>query len=94
MYQPIDGPSFYGALSVGTSPVLLKVGASVYTERSVVSFQPTNGIIYYGFDASVTSSTGTKVYQDQIIWLEAAAANDIYLVAASGTINVRITEMG
>lgn len=92
MLQPLDGPAVYGALSVSTAAEL-KVGASPLEERKVVSFQPTDGIIYYGYDSSVTSSTGTKVFEGQLIYIEASDRLSVYLIADTGTVNVRITEV-
>lgn len=93
-YDQINGPSYYGAISVSTTPTLLKVGASVYSERIEVSFQPLDGDIYYGFDSSVSYTTGTKVFRYQLITLESGPLETIYLVTESGTVDVRITERG
>jgi hypothetical protein len=93
MYQPLDGPAVYGALSVTTTPVELKVGASPVSERKVISFQPTDGVVYYGYDSSVSSTTGTKIFSNQLIIIEASEQLAVYLVSETGTVNVRITEV-
>jgi hypothetical protein len=93
MYQPLDGPAVYGALSVTTTPVELKVGASPVSERKVISFQPTDGVVYYGYDSSVSSTTGTKIFSHQLIIIEASEQLAVYLVSETGTVNVRITEV-
>lgn len=94
MLQPLDGPAVYGAINVTTSPAEVKVGASPLTERKVATVQPLDGDIYFGYDASVNSTTGTKIFQGQFFPFEAGEALPIYIVAASGTVNVRITEVG
>lgn len=92
-YLPLDGPAVYGAISVTSTPIELKVGASVLDERKVVTFQPLDGDIYYGYDNSVSYTTGTKIIESQFFELEVASTLSIYLVAETGSINVRITEV-
>jgi len=92
MFQPLDGPAVYGAKSVSTATEL-KVGASALEERKIVQFQPTDGIIYYGYDSSVTTSNGIKVFSGQLIIIEASDSLPIYLIAHTGTVNVRIAEV-
>ena len=93
MYQPLDGPATHGAKSVTTSAQELKVGASVLEERKVVSMQPVDGDIYYGYSSGVTSSTGTKIAKGQFFSLECSSTLPIWMVASSGTVDVRITEV-
>jgi hypothetical protein len=92
MYQTCDGPGVQGNIVVSTTPVLLKVGSTALEDRDVVSIQPIDGIVYFGYDNTVTASTGTKVFKNQFISLEAADKLTVYLVTASGSVNVRITE--
>ena len=92
MLLPLDGPAAYGALSVSTATEL-KVGGSALTERKVVSFQPTNGNVYYGYDSSVSTSNGTKVLKNQLVIIEAGEQLPVYLIAETGTVDVRITEV-
>lgn len=94
MFQPLDGPGLYGSLSVSTTAVEVKVGASVDEDRQVVTVQPLDGDIYYGYNSSVTTSTGTKIFQGQFFPFEASRRLSIYLIAESGTVDVRITEVG
>lgn len=94
MLQPLDGPGDQTALAVSTTPVELKVGASVLEDRKVVTIQPLDGDVYFGYTTGVTASTGTKVYERQYFPLEAGELLTVYLVAESGTVDVRITEVG
>lgn len=94
MFLPLDGPGVSGSLNVTTSAVELKVNASALEDRKVVTIQPLDGDVYFGYDSSVTSSTGTKVFKGQYFPLEAGDQLTVYLVADSGTVDVRITEVG
>lgn len=90
----LDGPAEYTDLDVSTSAVELKVGASVASYRQAVLIQPVDGEVYYGFDSSVTTSTGFKVFKNQTLFLGVGKDVDVYLIAASGTVDVRIAEIG
>ena len=93
MYLPLDGPSQNAALSVTDTPVELKVGASVLDERTIVTIQPLDGVVYFGFSNSVSESTGTKIFKNQYFSLEAGDQEQVWLVAESvETIDVRIAE--
>lgn len=94
MFLPLDGPGVSGSLNVTTSAAELKVNASALEDRKVVTIQPLDGDVYFGYDSSVTSSTGTKVFKGQYFPLEAGDQLTVYLVADSGTVDVRITEVG
>lgn len=93
MLQPLDGPAVYGNKSVTTTPVEVKVGASPLSERKVVTMQAIDGNIYYGYDNSVSSTTGTIIYEGQYFHLEAGDALSVWVVAEAGTVDVRITEV-
>ena len=93
MFLPLDGPGLHGALSVTAAPIELKVGASPLSERAVVTMQPLDGDIYYGYSNSVTIATGTLVKKGQFWPLEAGASLPVWLVSA-GTVDTRITEVG
>ena len=82
----------YGAISVTTTPTLVKVGATNLANRIVLTVGPTNGTVYLGFDTSVTSSNGTMLEQGSLITVSATSTLNVYLVTASGTVDVRITE--
>lgn len=90
-YILIDGPCLYGALTVGTSAIELKVGASPLAERKVVTAQPLSGEIFWGFDSSVTVTTGKKIFRGQDWSKEMGPTQSVFLIAAT-SINVRITE--
>lgn len=93
MYQPLDGPAVYGNISVTTSAAELKVGGSTYEDRKVLSIQPIDGDIFVGYDSSVTTSNGIKIFQGQYVELERGELLPVYAIAAS-TVDVRISEIG
>lgn len=98
---PLDGPSVQGSLSItDTTVVEVKVGASRYDERKVVSIQPTDGRIYiYLGDSSLAppsvvdvQTKGFIVYKNAKETFEAGDKQPIYALAVSGTVDVRFSE--
>jgi hypothetical protein len=94
MYRPLNGPAIFAALSVGSTAVEVKVGAAPLEERTSISVQPLDGNIYYGYDSSVSTSNGTKIFKSQLLIIEAASSLPVYVIAETGTVDVRITEVG
>lgn len=92
MFQPLDGPFAYTAITVTTTPVELKVGATVLPERKTIAIQPLTGDIFYGFDNLVSATTGLKAFQNIYIERPATDSVSIYLVTAAGSVDVRIAE--
>jgi fibrillarin-like rRNA methylase len=93
MYLPLDGPSVNSALSVTDTAVELKVGSNRLECRTVVTIQPLDGVIYFGFSSGVTASNGTKVFKGQYFSIEAGQSEEVWLIAESGeTVDVRISE--
>ncbi len=94
MYIPLNGPADQGAISVSTTPIEVKVGASIFEERTIITIQPLDGDVYFGYNSgTLTSSTGTKIFKGQYFIMEASDSLPVYVVAASGTVDVRITEV-
>ena len=89
----LNGPALPGVLSVSTA-VEVKVGASRQDDRRVVTIQPTDGDIYWGFDNTVSTTTGFLIRKWQLIQLEASDLLPIWVIAATGTVDVRIAEIG
>ena len=91
----VDTPhstGLYKNLVVGTSAVELKVGASKLAGRKIVSIQPKGKKIYYGYDNSVTTSSGTEVFKNQSLFISVGPNQSIWLIGNQSGINVRITE--
>jgi hypothetical protein len=93
MFFPCDGPSVEDEISVGAvTPTELKVGASPLRERKVVTFQPQGGRIRWGFTNGISSSKGYIAFNNQIVTVEAADTQGVYVIAESGTVDVYFSE--
>jgi len=84
----------YGELTVGATAVEAKVGGSALAGRTYISVMPKDNSIYYGFDASVTTTTGTRIFKNQLLILPLDAALPLYLIADAAGKKVSVTEMG
>lgn len=99
MFQPLDGPSAQGVISVGTGTVVeAKVGASAYADRKVITIQPENKIYVFFADEGITPSTtdlstkGFIHYKDAKETYEVGEKQKVFLLSLAGTVNVRIAE--
>jgi len=92
-----DSPITSGAyknLLVSTTPIELKVGALKLSGRKFVSVQPKGKHLYYGYDNTVTVSTGTEVFKNQTLYIPVGPNQQIWLISDdSAGIDVRITEI-
>lgn len=89
MYLPLDGPSVQDVISVTTSQVELKVGASAYPERKVVTIQPQDGKVYVSF---VSGEDGFLCFKNGIYTFESSDSQLLYIKSVSGTVNVVVAE--
>lgn len=101
MLSPLDGPSKQGLLSsVGTAtPVEVKVGASAFSDRKVITMQSEDGKFYVYFadtgetpSAATVAANGFTQFKDQKESYEAGEKQVVYVLSVSGTINIRIAE--
>ena len=86
-----------GALSIITADgaVLVNVSGTNLSDRQLVTISPINGDIYFGYDDTVTPSTGTLLCQGQTMGISAGETVELYIVTASTVaVDVRITEVG
>lgn len=84
----------YGSLTVGTTAVELKVGANRMEDRKVVTMQTKDNNVYWGYDSSVTTSTGTQIFKDQFMPLPVGPDIEVWLIADGAGKDVRIGEIG
>lgn len=100
MIQPLDGPSKqYKLTSVGTSTVVkVESGGAPYTERKVVTMQP-DGKMYVFFgdggsapSAATVAADGFLHGKDSMKSYEASDKQELYILALTGTIDVRVAE--
>ena len=101
MFQPLDGPSTQGQQSVTDSTVFeVKKNASALAERDIVTIMPLDGKIwiYFGDDqasapsAAVVKSDGFPHFTNSLRSYEAGSAQPLYIVADTGTVDVRFAE--
>jgi hypothetical protein len=99
MFEPLDGPSKQLKVSVTTSvAVEVKVGATALDDRKVITLQPLNGSIkVYMSDGTVpsaatVSTNGMDHYKSAKESYEAGDKQRVFIVAASGTVDVVMVE--
>ena len=93
MYRMLDGPAVYGALSVTTTPVEVKVGPSAVSDRTAITIQALDGDLWLGFSAGLTDANGSRVYQGQHLILECSGSLPVFIRSVAGTVDTRIAEI-
>lgn len=91
--EPLKGDGVQGNITVGTTAVEAKVGASALTNRGNLSVQPKDNSVYYGYTNAVTTSTGTRIFKNQTVWFDVSDSTTVYLIADGAGKDVRITEV-
>lgn len=87
------GTGIESSLTVGTSSVEIKVGGSRLIGRKSVTLHNNSSVtIYWGWTSSVTTSTGTPIYKNQMLQWSVGDVQPIYVIAGSISNNTRITE--
>lgn len=84
-----------GSISVSTSAVEAKVGASRLTGRETLRiYNNSNTTIYFG-PSGVTASTGEPIFKNQWVNIPIGDQLAVFLITASGTASdIRIQEIG
>ena len=81
-----------GAVTVGTTEVEAKVGASPLSKRQILTIKNnSNKTIYYG-PTGVTTSTGSPLEETEFIAIPLGPDVSIFLISADTGLNVRIQE--
>lgn len=83
--------SQYRAQSVTTTAAQALGGTLVLSGRKLITITPTNGTVYWGGNASVTTTTGSPLFANNTLFLSFTDAVPVYLISA-GTVDVRILE--
>lgn len=81
----------YRAQTVTASAAEALGGAVILANRKMLSITPTDGTIYWGFNSSVTTSSGSPIFKNQTVTFSVGANLHIYVIAAS-SINCRMAE--
>lgn len=87
------GTGTQSALTVTNSAIEIKVGASRLANRSLIT--ATNlgtQTIYWGYTSGVTTASGTPLVQNATGSWKVGDNQSVFLIATSGSQNVRITE--
>jgi hypothetical protein len=91
----LRGGGVYGALTLTTGGTTYeaKVGGSVLTNRKSLTITAMDDM-YWGYDSSVTTSTGTPLYKNQqiVFAIDPDGSFHIWLVASGNSKTARITE--
>lgn len=82
----------YGPISVTSTPQPIRVGATNFANRIIITMQPTDGTVYFGFDDQVDETTGTPIETNAFMPIYASEDLDVYVMTPAGTVDVRITE--
>lgn len=90
----LSGAGVDGAITVGTSAVEAKVGASPLAERKLLTIH-NNGsqTIFWGYANTVTVSSGTHIFKNQTAIFEFTEARTVWLISGTAGQNVRIGEV-
>ena len=91
MFEPLDGPSAQGILTVTTTESALRIGPDNFSERWVVTIQPTDGKVYVSFQTGVE---GFLIFKNQLVTFEGTDSQTLYIKAVVGTVTVKIAERG
>lgn len=81
----------YRAQSVTTTSAQALGAATVLSNRKMISITPTNGVIYWGGNSSVTTATGSPIFPNNTLFLSFTDNVPVWLIA-SATTDVRILE--
>ena len=90
----LKGSAVYGALTVGTTAVELKVGGTILANRKHVLFQNlSRRDIYFGFNSSVTVSTGLLVSRGSERSFDVSGSLSIWVISTDSGLNCRLAEV-
>ena len=82
-----------GAVSVGTTPVALRVGAANLTNRKSILIQNLGTTALFVGTSAVTIATGISIPAQGSIVLDLTAAFTVYGVVGTGSNSVRLMEL-
>ncbi len=83
----------YSELTVGTTAVEVKVGATNLANRKMLHITPKTTHIYWGYDNSVTTVTGTKLFKYTTAKFKYGPSISIWVIAATAGNKANIGEV-
>lgn len=92
IFRAINSDAKYGAVSVGTTAVELKVGTDIIpgrTELMVANAEDTAGL-FIGTDDSVTASNGFPVPAGEHVFLKLVPGQKVFAISDGEASDVRI----
>lgn len=91
----INTSGVQGALTVGTTAVEVKVGGSKLAARkSVTLYNNSNATIYWGYNNTVSTTTGTPILKNTLFAWSVGESVEIWVISDGANRNTRITEGG
>ena len=81
-------------LTVGLTAIEGKAGATRLLGRQYIIFMALDSGLYYGFNASVSTSTGIPIYKSQLLMIPIGPDLPIYFIASAAGKKVRFQEVG
>jgi hypothetical protein len=81
----------HAELTIGTTAVELKVGASALANRKYVVMRPRDNDIYYGYSSGVTTTTGMELFKGEFLMLPIGVA--VWLIASGAGKKIAIGEL-
>jgi hypothetical protein len=92
--EAMNGGGVNGALTVNTTVVEAKVGASSLTGRALLSiFHNGPGNLYWGMSNAVTTANGTRIFKNTSISIPVGANSHVWLISDTTGQDVRIVEI-
>lgn len=89
----INTAGVHGAITVTTTATPVRVGGSNLANRkSLTAYKNGSGTIYWGYDNTVTTATGTPFTNNQFSVWALGPDVTVYMIANNGSHNVRVTE--
>ena len=88
----LSGTGVFSELTIGTSAVEGKIGASVLVGRKAVIFQALDKGIFMAEDASITTSNGIEIFKSQFFYLPFGAAG-IFFIGTGAGLRLRFQEV-
>lgn len=88
----INVSAVYSEITVGTTAVELKVGGTPLAVRKMAHATPKDKEVYWGYDNSVTTVTGTRLFKNTTAYFKFGPNVHIWLIAATDGNKVNIGE--
>lgn len=89
----LQGSGIQNAINVGLTPVLANVTGTNLVNRKLLTISHNgNGLLYWGFNNTVTITTGTQIFKNTMLSIDCSQNTNIYLIATTATNDVRISE--